>query len=343
MKKEIALPDYNVELGPIGTTLAQYLAQHTYSKICVLVDEHTKLHCIPLIEEVLSGALLIEIKSGEHQKTLDSCRHIWSSMVDGKMDRHSLMINLGGGVIGDMGGYAASCYMRGIDFIQIPTTLLSQVDASVGGKLAIDFMGYKNFIGLFANPSAVLVDPSFLETLSHRELRSGYAEMIKHGLIQNKEIWDRLLGLGDWRKMDWYEEIYQSIKVKKEVVTIDPKESGLRKILNFGHTIGHAIESIALTTNQPLQHGEAIGFGMMAEAHLSVTKNGLPLEKAESILNYLKKIYTDAIIGLMRSDKKNKGGEILFALLDGIGSSTYDVTATDQEIEECLRMTHKWM
>ena len=340
--KSIALSDYNVLIGPIAASLKTTIQEKQYSKVGFIVDENTRVSCLPEVVGLFSDAAVIEIKSGEQNKTLSSCEFIWSSMADHAFDRHSLIINLGGGVIGDMGGFAASCFMRGIDFIQVPTTLLSQVDASVGGKLAVDFQGYKNYIGLFKNPLAVLVDPSFLSTLSDAQLRSGYAEMIKHGLIQDKVIWQRLISLSDWRKMDWEEEIYQSIQIKKAVVTDDPKEGGLRKILNFGHTIGHAIESVALESDHPLLHGEAIALGMIAEAHLGKEILGLSPDSFEEITAYIKHTYPDLsldalskreeIISVMLHDKKNKSGQILGAIIDGIGHCQYDVPLSQEQV-----------
>ncbi|MCL4115774.1 UNVERIFIED_CONTAM: hypothetical protein GTU68_051697 [Idotea baltica] len=272
-------------------------------------------------------------------------------MAANKVDRHGLVINLGGGVIGDMGGFVASTYMRGLDFIQIPTTLLSQVDASVGGKLGVDFNGLKNFIGLFQNPRAVLVDPSFIDTLTSEDHRSGYAEMIKHAMIRDRNIWDRLTALNIWSDMDRITEIYESIKIKKDVVTEDPREGGLRKILNFGHTIGHAIETLSFSTSKPFLHGEAIGIGMAAEAILSVRSCGLSKADADRIISYLKSVYDgldleilarhEEIIELMQSDKKNKGGQIRFSLLKEIGNCTWDISVSYDHIKDALVAVQK--
>ncbi len=341
--KTIELEDYKILLGPVGDSLNAFLKDKNYTKMCVLVDEHTREHCLPLISDSLSeNVLLLEIKSGEQYKCLPTCESIWAAMAASHFDRHSLMINLGGGVIGDMGGFVASCYMRGIDFIQIPTTVLSQVDASVGGKLAVDFNGFKNFIGLFNNPKTVLIDPTFIDTLPPEEIRSGYAEMIKHGLINSAEIWNRLKASLDYKKIDWPEEIHESVLVKKDVVESDPEEKGRRKILNFGHTIGHAIESYALTSDKPLLHGEAIGLGMIAESFLSRDLCGLSEDAVTEITAFLNPIYgkvsldaldhMDKVLDLMKSDKKNKGGKILFALLEDIGKATHDIEATKEQI-----------
>lgn len=347
--RKISLANYDVTIGDISQSLALYLSDRSYTKIAVLVDEQTKAYCLPKITSALSEYILIEINSGESHKTLATCELIWSEMGSAQMDRHSLMINLGGGVIGDMGGFAASCYMRGIDFIQIPTTLLSQVDASVGGKLAIDFQSYKNFIGLFCDPQAVLVDPDFLKTLSSSLVRSGYAEMIKHGLIQSEDIWNRLSSLTSISEMDWADEIYESILIKKLVVEEDPREGGLRKILNFGHTIGHALESYALHTERPLLHGEAIALGMIAEAYISKSILSLSEISLSQITTHIRDVYhdipldslshSDKICQLMGADKKNKGGKIRAALLEDIGQATYDITLDPVMVEEALAFT----
>jgi len=338
-----------IMIGEVSTSLSDYLADKSYSSIGVIVDEKTRRYCLPLIEQTLGDHHVIEIMSGEENKSLETCQYIWTKMANAKMDRHGLLINLGGGVIGDMGGFAASCYMRGMDFIQIPTTLLSQVDASVGGKLAVDFQSYKNFIGLFCNPKTVLIDPKFLDTLPPRELRSGYAEIIKHGLIHAKPIWDRLSTFTELATVDWPVEIADSVEIKKEVVSSDPKEQGLRKILNFGHTIGHALESFSLGSEEPLLHGEAIAIGMVAEAYLSHTLLSLSEISLNTITQYIKQIYhdlplssldhLDEVFVLMGADKKNKGGEVRTSLLKEIGEATFDITLQKEDVERALAFT----
>jgi len=347
--KKISLESYDVIIGDIGQSLSDTLKDKDYTHIAVLVDEHTSECCLPSIQGVVPKASVIKISSGEQHKTLPVCESIWSQMVIAKMDRHSLMINLGGGVIGDMGGFAASCFMRGIDFIQVPTTLLAQVDASVGGKLAIDFQTYKNFIGLFCDPLAVLVDPKFLKTLPEAQLRSGYAEVIKHGLIKSSVIWDNLSGLDSIEEIRWDDEIASSIMIKRDVVTADPRERGQRKILNFGHTIGHALESFALSSSAPLLHGEAIALGMIAESYLSKELLSLSEISLNSITDHIKKVYPDLsleslshpdeVFDLMGADKKNKGGHILAALLEEIGRATYDVALDKAQVKKALAFT----
>ncbi len=351
MNKNITLSDYDISFGPIETTLKAYLEKRAYTKIVLIVDENSRKHCLPLISECINDdTLLLEIKSGERYKCLPTCESIWAAMATAQLDRHGLVINLGGGVIGDMGGFIASCYMRGIDFIQIPTTLLSQVDASVGGKLAIDFKGFKNFIGLFKNPKAVLIDTEFLKTLPTEEVRSGYAEMVKHGLIRSHKIWNQLSKIENPTKRLWSDEVHDSVLIKKDVVVDDPTEQGIRKILNFGHTIGHAIESLSLTTDRPLLHGEAIGLGMIAETYLSQQVNNLTQDQTHQVTRYLAKIYQEVstdtllrkkeILDIMKSDKKNKGGKTLFVLLEEIGSATFDNEASEEDINRAIERTY---
>ncbi len=256
----------SVQIAPISQSLPAFLRANSYTKIQVIVDENTFKYCYPSIKPFLEKHNIIKIKSGESQKNLETCQKIWQAMTDNELDRHSIVINLGGGVIGDMGGFCASTYKRGIDFIQIPTTLLSQVDASVGGKLGIDFQGLKNHIGVFQIPNAVLIDADFLKTLSYNELRSGFAEVIKHCLIMDGKKWDEIRRK-DFEEQELEDLIAHSVNIKQHIVEADPTEKGLRKILNFGHTLGHAIETYFLGKPKlHLLHGEAIAAGMICEA-----------------------------------------------------------------------------
>lgn len=342
---KISFDNYNILFGSASALLKEFLSNKTYSSINILVDENTRELCLPLLDAGPLDPTLIEILSGEEHKVLDTCEKIWDVLQGHNVDRHGLMINLGGGVIGDMGGFAASTYMRGIDFIQIPTTLLSQVDASVGGKLGVDFNGYKNFIGLFKNPLTVLIDEEFLKTLPEEELRSGYAEMIKHSLIMDRESWDRFSHARKWQNNINTREIYNSVTIKRNVVEQDPLERGLRKILNFGHTIGHAIETESFRTEKPLLHGHAIGLGMVAEAYLSYRLCGLTRKELEEIFSYILSIYPNRadiarkrqkIAQHVQKDKKNRAGKILFSLLTSIGSCEYNVDVSDDMVLEAL-------
>ena len=340
------MPAENVTITEnITTALSGLLNQGSFSRLAVLVDENTKEHCYPLIESVLpSHHSVIEIKSGELHKNLDACISIWSHLTEAQFDRKSLLINLGGGVIGDMGGFCAATYKRGMPFVNLPTTLLAQVDASVGGKLGIDFQGFKNHIGIFQEPHRVFIDDMFLKTLPERELRSGFAEVIKHALINDARYWTTLRG-ASFTNQDWKAHIAHSVKVKSRVVDEDFREGGLRKILNFGHTIGHAIESFFLETERPLLHGEAIAAGMIAEAHLSVKHSRLSSEEAEEIEDFILAVFghseipadiVDSIALLTKQDKKNDQQTIRCTLLESIGTARYDVPVTEEDIKEAL-------
>ena len=238
--------------------LQEQLAAAQYSKIFVLVDSNTKNHCLPILKKALNNVALtsILIEAGEAHKNINTCQRIWNALIQQRADRNAVLLNLGGGVIGDMGGFCASTFKRGIDFIQIPTTLLAQVDASIGGKLGIDFALVKNSIGLFKNPKGVYLHPAFFNTLPKAELYSGFAEIIKHTLIADEHYWEQLLSFNNLEQNDWEPVIKQSLLVKKRIVEQDPLEKGIRKSLNFGHTIGHAVESLSWETTQPLLHGE---------------------------------------------------------------------------------------
>lgn len=335
----------SVIISPISESLKTFLATQDYSKIIVLTDTNTKRLCYPIIKDSLPKHTVIAVKHGEENKNLQTCEIIWSAMTEAQLDRHSLMINLGGGVIGDMGGFCAATYKRGIDFIQIPTTLLSQVDASVGGKLGIDFQGFKNHLGVFTLPNTVLIDPIFLETLSEREKRSGFAEILKHCLIQDVNKWNEIRGK-DLVEQDLPDLIAHSVEIKKKVVEQDPTEKGLRKILNFGHTLGHAIETFFLPQGKKrLFHGEAIATGMVCESYIAYTRGLIDERTLGQIEEFVFSIYGkvdidvvdfDTIIGLTLQDKKNKGKEVRFSLINAAGSCLYDIVVTKNEMKKAL-------
>lgn len=343
----LPLLDYNIYIGTdIWDALNGLMKEAAPSQIAVLVDENTKELCLPIFKEKTNfDYTIIEIPSGELHKTLDTCQQIWSEMMGLKMNRNALLINLGGGVIGDMGGFCASTFKRGMSFVQMPTTLLSQVDASIGGKLGIDFMDVKNSIGVFNNPQAVFVNPELLETLSARELRSGYAEMIKHSLIANAGDWKKLLEVSDLAHIKWDNLLLSSLRIKQNIVEQDPFEQGIRKALNFGHTIGHAIESHFLHTKERLLHGEAIAAGMICESYLSYLKSGLSKVELDEVTTYLLQIYgkcsiSDSaypeLLAIMRQDKKNVSTEINVTLLNKIGTCQVNQIGTPEEIIKCL-------
>ncbi len=330
-----------IHIGNIAEHLNRIIAQKKYSQIVFLVDEHTHLLCLPLLntQKALPNSVTIKIPSGEENKTLETCQYIWDQFNQFNLDRNALLINLGGGVICDMGGFAASTYKRGIDFINVPTTLLSMVDASYGGKTGINFNGIKNNIGVFKDAIETIIHPAFLQTLPFRELRSGWAEIIKHGLIADKNYFAKIESITDITKIteaEWIEIIRTSIQIKSSIVDQDPEEKGIRKILNFGHTIGHAIESARLKSAYPLLHGEAIAMGMLLELELSVEHNNFPMKESRRIAKYIKHIFEDIFEDnwhsnpdnwkiFLKFDKKNSREKIHFSLLKVIGECGWDI------------------
>lgn len=328
--------------------LVKFIEKGNYSRFFVLTDENTAQHCLPVIREhidKLDNFDIIEINSGEESKNIDFCVGVWKMLIDFSADRQSLLINLGGGVISDLGGFAASTYKRGIDFVHVPTTLLSQVDASVGGKTGIDMDNIKNIIGTFTQPKAVFIEHTFLQTLPERQILSGLAEMLKHGLIADASYWN-LLKYSDLENPS-AELVYKSVEIKNKVVIEDPHEKGIRKSLNFGHTIGHAVETYSLMHDKnPLTHGEAIAIGMICEAKLSNMKVGLSeveLNEINDTINSLYPKYTIAescykdLYNIMLKDKKNQSGNINCTLLTNIGQCRIDNICTEDELCKSLR------
>lgn len=326
--------------------LSKLLLPTKYSKIFVLVDENTNTHCLPIFLANLATEIeieIIEIEVGEEHKNIETCMQLWQALTELGGDRKSILINLGGGVVTDLGGFVACTFKRGIDFINVPTTLLSMVDASIGGKNGVDLGQLKNQIGIIREPKAVIVIPSFLETLSQLEMRSGLAEMLKHGLIYDKKYWNKFKSLSELDGDDLSALIYESIEIKNKIVSEDLTENGIRKALNFGHTLGHAIESYFLENESKtkLLHGEAVAVGMILESHISMEKNLLSREDYHEIKYVLKDIYDtilfdkndiEKIIELLIYDKKNEFGKIQFALLEGIGTVKIDQTADNELI-----------
>ncbi len=341
----------------ISENLEQALTEAV--KICehdrtfFLVDETTERCCLPLISgmECVQGAATIVIGATDANKTLESLAHVWEALGEGGATRHSLLINIGGGMVTDLGGFAASTFKRGINYINIPTTLLAMVDASVGGKTGINFRGLKNEVGVFSNASTVILDTQFLQTLDAENIRSGYAEMLKHGLISNSEMWAELINfklespdLSMLQRM-----VADSVAVKQRIVTEDPLEQSIRKALNLGHTIGHAFESFALSPLtshlSPLLHGYAVAYGLVCELYLSAVKTGFPTDKMHQTVSFIKEHYGKmaitcddypTLLELMTHDKKNVAGTINFTLLGGIGDIRINQTATKEEIFEAL-------
>jgi len=332
------------------TKLNKFISDYKPSTIFILVDENTGDDCLPLLLEqieTINTIEIIEIEPGEINKNLDTCSGVWNALTELGADRKSLLLNLGGGVITDLGGFVASTYKRGISFVNIPTTLLSMVDASVGGKTGVDLGVLKNQIGLFSDPEMVLIDPHYLDTVSKRELRSGLAEIIKYGLTYDVKLWNEIIKFKDFNINNLTSLIHRSIEIKNEVVTKDPKETGIRKVLNFGHTLGHAIESYFLESEEKenLTHGEAIAIGMITESYISEVLLGFPTEGLKnikkSIIDIFGKVQIEtsdynAIIELLIHDKKNVAGQVNFVLLTDFENYKLDCKVEKSLIIEAL-------
>lgn len=322
-----------------------------YANTFVLVDETTAKYCLPVLQDRWNGikdARVIQIDSGEVHKNLQTVEYIWSQLTHYHADRHSLLINLGGGVITDMGGFAAAAFKRGMKFVHIPTTLLAQVDAAIGGKTGVDFSGLKNHIGFFKDPKAVVIDPVFLKTLDERQRISGFAEVMKYGLIMDEELWDSIVDqpLDQMNDTALEEMIVRSVENKIKIVKEDSQESGLRKILNFGHTLGHALETYFLNTANPITHGEAIAAGMICESWISHQISGLDSDALLQIEEVIDRVFQrlniteeeiPALLELTRQDKKVRDGKMRYSLLQQIGVSVFDVEIDDLTAEESLR------
>ena len=332
----------------LKTELAKAIAECEHDRIFVLVDETTNKLCWSLVKDYLclKDAQTIVIGATDRRKNLDTLVHVWESLQQGKATRHSLLINLGGGMVTDLGGFAASTYKRGINFINIPTTLLAMVDASVGGKTGINFGGLKNEIGVFNDAEFVLLDTNWLRTLDEENIRSGYAEMLKHGLIADDTMWAELINfnLAQPNLRQLASMLNKSVRIKERIVTEDPHEKGIRKALNLGHTFGHAFESWAMK-RQPVLHGYAVAFGLIAELYLATTQTDYPTERMRQTVNFIRAYYGSLpitcndypeLIELMHHDKKNRGNEINVTLLGGIGDIRIDQTITEEDIKEAL-------
>lgn len=326
--------------------LSEAIAECRHDKLFVLVDETTEQFCLPVIAgfSCMQEAQRIVIGATDTHKTLDTLSHVWAELQRMGATRHSLLINLGGGMVTDLGGFAASTFKRGLEYINIPTTLLSMVDASVGGKTGINFGGLKNEIGVFNNANCVILDTIFLRTMDAENLLSGYAEMLKHGLISNEQTWAELLSM-DLNDLDKLGDLVEkSVAVKQCIVIEDPTEHGIRKALNLGHTVGHAFESLALE-RKPVLHGYAVAYGLVVELYLCCVKTGFPQDKMRQTVGLIKENYGKMpitcddypkLIELMHHDKKNVGTDINFTLLGGIGDIRINQTATEEEIKEAL-------
>ncbi len=336
-----------IEWGPLlNSTFSSALAPFASRKIAILVDENTHDHCLEFLItgfEALAEAEVIMLPAGEENKVLEVCFQVWETLTEAGFGRHDLLINLGGGMVTDLGGFVASVYKRGLAFINVPTTLLAMVDAAVVGKTGIDFAGYKNQIGTFRAAQATYIDTGFLHTLPSQEWANGFTELLKHALISDAQLWQNLSKIQDIQNELRSETIQQGVQIKLEIVAQDPTETGLRKILNFGHTIGHALESYYLNTETPLSHGHAVAIGLLLESHLSVELSTLTKEEFLSIETQIKNTYklqipndTEGLWALMQQDKKNDNGEVRMCMLSQIGSCIFDQNLTFEDFEKVL-------
>jgi 3-dehydroquinate synthase len=325
--------------------LAEQLARHTAScsQLFIITDSNVQQHVLPDLLPFINAdknVEIFEVDAGEESKNMDIASQIWTGLLEAGADRHSIVLNIGGGVVTDLGGFIASIYKRGIPFIHIPTSVMAMCDAAIGGKTGIDFLFYKNVIGTFSLPKAVLVHPGFIHTLPLEELKSGYAEMLKHAIIADAQLFTALESI-DINNPDHIALfIERSASIKEEIVAEDFTEKGRRKILNFGHTIGHAIESALLEKQAPISHGHAVALGMLAESALATQTGRLSQSdyfKIKQLVqdNYLipKGLYFEDLIPFIRNDKKNKNGKILFALPMGLGDAHWDIEIDEQDIQ----------
>ena len=314
----------------------------------ILTDENTKTHCLKLFVKSfpqLDNYNSITIPSGEINKSLKTSELIWQNLIDNFAGRNTLLINLGGGVISDIGGFSASVYKRGIPHCNVPTSLMGMIDAAIGGKTALNFMGLKNIIGSFTPAENTYIDTTILETLPEEHLRSGFSELLKIALITDEKLWEQLNDIGYKDISKKPELIFWAIKLKNKIVQKDLYENGLRKILNFGHTIGHSVESYSILHGKnPLQHGDAVAIGMICETWLSNKVCGLPDEEMNQIIEkivssvgkFKLNIEPNELLRMIRNDKKNAGSKIMFTLLNHIGDACFDMHFSEKLIFEAL-------
>ena len=336
-----------IAAADLTATLKELLDTIEYDSLFILVDEQTARLCYPLVAEAVGKAHLITIPAGDDNKHVDSLCHVWSELSSHGATRHSLLVSLGGGMVTDLGGFAAATFKRGIPCINVPTTLLAMVDAAVGGKTGINLHSLKNEVGAFYPAQAVVVSSQFLQSLDGDNIASGFAEMIKHGLISTEAHWAQLmhydLSHPDLEALQHL--VMESIRTKEDIVEQDPTEQHIRKALNLGHTLGHAFETLAMRRGTPCLHGYAVAWGLIGELYLSHVREGFPLDKLRQTVNYIKEVYGsfpfdcrhyDELHELMLHDKKNVGTEIRFTLLGGIGDIRINRTVSKEEIFEML-------
>ena len=332
----------------VGEDLERAVSAHDYDRLFVVADEHTVRCCLPLVRDIpcMRDAVPVCIGVGDMHKNLESLAYVWGQLSEKGATRHSLLVNLGGGMVTDLGGFAAATFKRGIPYINVPTTLLSMVDAAVGGKTGINFNGLKNEVGAFAPADQVLIDCGFVRTLDRDNVLSGYAEMLKHGLISDTAHWSELLA-ADMEHIDYdllQRLVARSVQVKEDIVAQDPRERGIRKALNFGHTVGHAFESFAMMSGRPVLHGYAVAWGMVCELYLSHVQAGFPSDKLRHTVAFIKENYGrigftcrdyDTLYELMKHDKKNvSAGVVNFTLLADVGDIRIDQTASQETVYE---------
>ena len=349
--KTLHLDDTNIEIGQLEkSTFSDLLTgKYAHSRKVILVDENTHDHCLEFLITAFSGleeAEVMLLPAGEENKVMEVCFQVWEALSEYQISRSDLIINLGGGVVTDMGGFIAAVFKRGVDFINIPTSLLGMVDAAIGGKTGIDLGPYKNQLGVFKQASAVFIDPRFLASLPQDEWKNGFAELLKHALISDEKLWDELTKISFEELIgskDWEKYIAQAVTIKSDIVGRDPMEKGERKLLNFGHTIGHGIEGFCLENETPIAHGHGVALGMIAESYLSMKKGFLSEDALNQIVEQLKNRFEgieiadkEAILKIIQNDKKNDSAGIKCVLLNKIGAASFDHVIADEEIIESL-------
>jgi len=337
------MKSYSSVFGPVYleedlSLLFSRLQDLSFSKAFLIADSTTALQCLPLLQEFALDHHLIVIPEGEQNKTMHQCGMAWSQLIEYGADRKSIILNVGGGMISDLGGFVASCFQRGIRFINIPTSVLAMTDAAIGGKFGVDFQGYKNYIGIFNSPEFTWVNTGFLQTLPLAEKINGLTEIVKHAIIGSEELWKKLNSIADIDQIQWNEIFELSIPVKINIVNVDPHEKGIRQSLNFGHTIGHALESYFLHSDTPLAHGQAVTYGMMAESKMALDAGMLAPEEFENILTLINRLLAPAQIKLptyddlkpwMSRDKKNIDQNFSFSLPSTIGACQWGLADLD--------------
>lgn len=353
-KKVRVLNRYNIFVGKgILSKLSKLLNLKKYSSLFLITDEGVEKYWSKKIEGIFPGNFgKIVLQAGEQSKNIETVQKIWQTLLSSRSDRKTIVINLGGGVIGDIGGFSASTYMRGVDFLHIPTTLTAQVDSSVGGKVGINFAGVKNLIGTFNQPIAVVCDINLLSTLPDREFISGFAEIIKHGLIADKNYFNFITSKKprQFTAQELARIVLESVKIKASIVARDEKESGIRRLLNFGHTIGHAIEALSQQTDNPLLHGETVSIGMIVEAKISEILGLISQREFNQIQEALSNAGLPATLPIfsfedlmtkVKADKKSEKGEINWTLIEGIGQGVINQTVDEDVLKIALKETYE--